>query len=422
MKYIVTLIAIAFLINSLYAMPNADSVYVSRFKTVQLHVINFPLRNPVIELNGNEQLVLKFDELSPDIENYEYKVIACNADWTNSMMFPYEFIEGFQTANIFEYRPSATLNRVQYVHYWVNFPNEQMAIKKSGNYVIKVFKAGYEDSVVLCKRFMVYEQLVEPEMFIQRPMLNQYTNSHQEVRFDIQLNRYVVQNAIAEISVTLMQNFRFDNAIQNITPVFINESILRFRREGKYVFPAVKEFRYFDSRDMLIRNERIKAYDGKQRDTIYLFADMPRRMQTYVFMNDMNGRYFTGVYGLNNAEWEASYVNVVFELSTGALYKNGEVYLFGKLTDWQMKPENKMQYDSNTKSYYVSMLLKQALYNYVYVYEKENNKVADTNIMEGNFFETENEYQLLVYHKPVGSRYDRLIAYKTIDNFGNQRP
>jgi hypothetical protein len=115
------------------------------------------------------------------------------------------------------------------------------------------------------------------------------------------------------------------------------------------------------------------------------------------------------------------YVNTVFLLKTDALYRNGNIYVFGQLTDWQLKPEFKMTYDEESKTYFTTALLKQGFYNYFYAYAKHDENVADPSVVEGNFFETENEYQVLVYHRPVGARHDRLIAYRAIDSFGNVR-
>jgi hypothetical protein len=408
-------------LNCIAVTLNKDTIFQQNIKTVQLFKSNDPLSNPIIELNGSQKLTLKFDELTDEISNYEYQIIACNADWSTSQMFTYEYIEGFQTANIYDYRLSSSLNAVKYVHYWFEFPNEQIALKKSGNYIINVFKGGYSDSIILTKRFMVFEPLVELDMFIQRPALSSITNTHQEVRFNVMLNRYEIQNPLSEVTVTLMQNFRWDSAKEGIAPVFVNPSMLQFRREGAFAFPALKEYRYFDIRNMLIRNERIMAFSQDKADSVYLFADRPMRNQQYVFIRDINGKYLTGSYPWTSVDWEGMYVNVLLMLKTDAVYMGGDIYVFGQLSDWQLKPEFKMIYDEMSKTYYANILLKQGFYNYFYAYAKTADNLANPSAIEGDFFETENEYEAMVYHRPAGARYDRLIAYKAIDNFGNQR-
>lgn len=400
---------------------NKDTTYQDNIKTVQLYKSGDPLSNPVISFNSEERLMLKFDELTDEIKDYEYQIIACNADWSNTMMFPYEYIEGFQTSNLYDYRLSSGMNSVKYVHYWLEFPNNNIQLKKSGNYVINVFKGGYPDSVILTKRFMVFEPIVHVDVFIQKPAIPQITQTHQEVRFTVKLNKYEVQNAASEISATLMQNFRWDNAKENIKPIFINDALLQFRREGEYAFPGLKEFRYLDIRNLLVRNERIQAFSENKEDSVYLFADRPMKNQRYVFIRDINGKFITGSYPWTSVDWEGMYVNTVFLLKTDALYRSGDIYVFGQLTDWQLKPEFKMTYDEATKTYFTTVLLKQGFYNYFYAYAKYAEGIANPSAVEGDFFETENEYQVLVYHRPVGARYDRLVAYRAIDSFGNVR-
>jgi hypothetical protein len=400
---------------------NEDGEKIAEIRTVLLHQLNNPLSNPVIELKGTEQLILKFDVLSEEIQNYEYNILACNADWSSSIMFPAEYIDGFQINAVNDYRISSSFNNIRYVHYFIVFPNQQMQLKKSGNYIINVFKSGYPDSVILTKRFMVYEQLVDAGMYSQRPLFSQYQDTHQELRFDVDLKNYEVHNALSEIKITIMQNFRWDNAKHNITPVFVNENYLQFRRDGRYVFNAGKEFRYFDIRNLLVRNERLKAIKENNRDTVYLYTDVPRNNEGYRFMSDMNGRFVIGSYPWTSADYDASYVYVLFHLQTNAFYRNGNIYITGKFADWKLLPENKMNYDAETKSYKSVVLLKQGLYNYVYAYSTDNNEEANIAAMEGDYFETENEYQMFVYHCPAGNRYNRLIAYKAVDTFGNSR-
>jgi hypothetical protein len=292
-----------------------DRTYTPTVKTVLLHPLHDDMRNAIIELGSDDVLVLKFDELTDEIENYEYNIVACNADWTGSMMFPYEYIDGFQTMPVYDFRVSANTNNIRYVHYWFTFPNNQLSLKKSGNYVVNVFKSGYPDSVILTKRFMVYEPLVEADMFSQRSAFSQYYNTHQELHFNVRLNRYEVQHALSEIKVTLMQNFRWDNAMHNIQPVFVNDALLQFYRQGKYVFPAGKEFRYFDIRNMLVRNERIQSLGATKTDTVYLYADTPRKNETYRFLSDINGRFVTGSYPWSTVEWEGNYDGKIFGLA-----------------------------------------------------------------------------------------------------------
>ncbi len=75
---------------------------------------------------------------------------------------------------------------------------------------------------------------------------------------------------------------------------------------------------------------------------------------------------------------------------------------------WNLDDENLMRYDSTQQGYTARMLLKQGWYDYEYVLKAPN---APTYFFEGSRFETENEYEILVYYKPFQPRADMLIGY-----------
>lgn len=407
----------------MHAIPTIiqDFVYDTLIKTVQLYPGENRKQNPIILLQDGQYLTCRFDRLSDVIENYEYSIYACMADWTESPMFAYEYIKGYHTMPVADYVLSSNTNSRRYVHYWFTFPNKQLAIIKSGNYVVKVFKSGYPDSIILTKRFMIYEPLTRPELRIQRPMPASYQDTHQELSFSVHMLQYEVMLPVQEIQVTLMQNLRWDNAISPIAPVLAQGAWLRFHRLGKYLFAAGKEFRQFDMSNMMQRNDQVLRYDLLGVDTAYLAIDKPRKNQSYAFFPDWNGRFTISSYPWTSADWEANYVYVVFTLNTGIKYHNGDIYVVGKFSDWQAKPENKMYFNPETKFYQAIILLKQGYYNYAYAWVKHGTNVLDLSAIEGDYFETENEYQLFVYHRPPGARYDRLIGYTAVDNFGNTR-
>mgnify|MGYP006879675803 CR=1 FL=1 len=64
------------------------------------------------------------------------------------------------------------------------------------------------------------------------------------------------------------------------------------------------------------------------------------------------------------------------------------------------------------KVYKGNFLLKQGFYNYTFVTLDE---VGEVNLSElnGTFYQTENEYTVLVYYKPFGEFYQRVIGVGT---------
>ncbi len=48
-----------------------------------------------MELNGNENIEIKFDFLDLDVHYFYYTIIHCNADWTPSDLSESEYLDGF---------------------------------------------------------------------------------------------------------------------------------------------------------------------------------------------------------------------------------------------------------------------------------------------------------------------------------------
>ncbi|MCH5327114.1 MAG: DUF5103 domain-containing protein, partial [Duncaniella sp.] len=64
--------------------------------------------------------------------------------------------------------------------------------------------------------------------------------------------------------------------------------------------------------------------------------------------------------------------------------------------------------------YELSLLLKQGAYNYQYLYVAPGSERGESGPVEGNYFQTVNEYTVKVYHRPRGGRYDRLVGIGSI--------
>ena len=146
----------------------------------------------------------------------------------------------------------------------------------------------------------------------------------------------------------------------------------------------------------------------------YLYNDDKRAFKRYAYEKDLNGKFIIKTNVSDSPETEADYCYVYFYLMSDTPIMDGDVYVFGALSDWQCKEEFKMIYDAAFKGYLARLFLKQGFYNYEYVLKGQKDKVPDETLTEGNRFETENDYTLMVYHQPIGVFYDRLIAYKKV--------
>ena len=90
------------------------------------------------------------------------------------------------------------------------------------------------------------------------------------------------------------------------------------------------------------------------------------------------------------------------------------MYLFGMFSDWEIKPGFKMISNDSKTRFKGSVKIKQGFYNYSYVVVKPGQR-PDESFLEGSYNQTENRYDILVYFRPVGGRYDQVLGYAEID-------
>ena len=79
-----------------------------------------------------------------------------------------------------------------------------------------------------------------------------------------------------------------------------------------------------------------------------------------------------------------------------------------------MYDENKLEYVKSASAYKGKILFKQGVFDYYYaLVDKDDN--IDLSAMEGSWFETQNNYMILVYERSFGGRYDKLVGIRIIE-------
>ena len=394
-------------------------IYKNNIKTVLLSPVGNELGFPIIAFNSNEKLNLSFDDLDADRKTYNYTVIHCDAAWNPTNLTYTEYIDGYHDELITEYKYS--FNTIQtYTHFNLVFPTEGLRLKKSGNFIIKVFLDYNEDSVVFTKRFMVYDKKVELEASAKAATIISDRYSKQEIDFTINNGQYQLNDPYDNVRVTLIQNQRFDNAITTLQPQYVKENQLVYDYDEGNVFNAGNEFRYFDDKNFRAASEKVNKYifDAQRVNNIYLIPEEKKAYKRYVTQSDINGNFVVRTLQGYDGATDADYAQVHFYLPYDQAIANADVYVFGACSNWKYLPEFKMNYDTAFKAYTAAAFLKQGYYNYEYVVLKDNQKIADESIIEGNHFETENDYYILIYYKAFGTYYDQLIGYKKLNTAG----
>ena len=122
---------------TLFIGVNAQTSYFTnvnskQIKTLQVKVAGEMISNPFIVLGGEEQIEINFDGLGEGYTDYSYNIIHCNGDWTQSMLSPIEYMNGFQGMTIDDFANSIGTT-TQYTNYRLLLPNDNIQFKVSGN-------------------------------------------------------------------------------------------------------------------------------------------------------------------------------------------------------------------------------------------------------------------------------------------------
>ncbi len=394
-----------------------NAVFREEIKSVQLFREGFELSNPVLELGENARLILKFDDLSNQVKNYYYTILHCDPDWNESFLRQNEYMSGFPENPITDYARSFNTT-FSYINYRLAIPNDDVQLKLSGNYILLVYENQRKENLVLSRRFYITENSAQIEGTVRRATLDAFKGENHEVDFTVLHPRLRINNPHDEVSVVIMQNNRWDNAIRNLKPLFIQDGRLIYDYNRENVFPAGNEFRYFD-----IRNKRING-EGVMETSFFrpyyhitLYPDEVRSNKRYFPYREMNGRYvIESQERVQDFDTECDYQFVHFSLPLEAPLLGGTINVFGELSNWNANKSNEMTWNFETSRYELTLLLKQGYYNYIYVYVPEGSPTADHTNLEGSFWETENDYQIFVYYKDLSSRHHRLIAYRQLNS------
>lgn len=403
-----------------------EEIFSNNIKTVQLHSFGNQLGYPVIRLNSGDQLELHFDDLGGQVRNYSYTYQLCNADWTPAMLSHFDYIKGFSQARISNYRVSS-IAFTKYTHYQAVLPERNCMPSRSGNYLLKVFADGDTSKLLFTRRLLVVDEKASVNAQVQQPYNGLIFRTHQKIQFKVNLNEQLnLPNPLQQIKVTILQNERWDNAIHDIRPSFVSRLALEYNTENDAVFPAGKEWRWLDLRSLRFQSDRIAdAVYSKDSTTVFLKPDISRVDQRFNFYRDANGRYSIATTENVNPLWQTDYATVHFRfLPPGNILIPGkDIYVFGKLTNYKFDPAYRMEYDQQLGMYTAAFRLKQGYYDYCYVSvesndPKQRSSMADT---EGNLWETENDYMILIYYRPLGGRVDELISVSRLNSLSGRR-
>lgn len=387
-----------------FSQPEKEVIPPYNIKTISF-VQNDQNIIPIFRLG--DSFSFQFDDLYGNEANYYYTITHCNYDWTPSPLVKSEYLNGFDDQRIQNYTNSFNTLQI-YSHYNVAFPSKLTSFRVSGNYVIKILND--DKDVVFSRKFILYEELVSVPMQVKRARNLAVIEQKQNLEFSIKSASINFQSPLQNVKVLLMQNGRFDNAITNIKPQYTIGNDLIYKYDTETQFWGGNEFLFFENKDIRAANNNIAKIDSKNGIyNAYLYQSQARGNNPYTYYPDINGNFIVKNIGAQNNEIEADYAWVFFTLSAPAYFGDNPIYVNGMFNNFALGDENKMDYNSKTGLYEKAIMIKQGFTNFQYVIAG-NGKIDEKDAVDGNFYQTENNYFALVYYKENNQRYDRIIG------------
>ena len=402
--------------TAMQAQIVTDSNWVEEVRTVTLYKNGVELEPPVLVLGGSDRLLLRFDILGAEADNYRYRIQHCDSKWQVDNMEPYEYINGFEEAPIENYNSSFTTLQ-PYVNYFQYIPAQYSQLLISGNYIVSVFPQDYPDSILLTRRFCVTEGSVKADLVVGVPYDNADIMKRREVDVIVENNNDYTGEMLppmlnpAFYSVVVQQNGRIDN-MRQLQFGGYDRGALCFKNHQENIFYCGNTFRYFDLsniRTAMYNVWQINEYGGEWYALLKPLDD--RSDKVFIAETTLNGGMKVNVWDRNNKMTEADYVYVNFSLPMEYPFLNGNIYVVGDLTQWHLDERSRMEYNMDMKAYTLRLHLKQGYYAYQLLFVPVGENQGQTAVLEGDHFEMNNTYTAYVYYRAYNDRYDRLVAY-----------
>ncbi len=398
------LILCCFSLSGLQAqnLEKTEPLYI---KSIQFQGGSQQAQLPIVKLG--ESMSLSFDDLRGTEEDFYYRITHHNFDWSESDLSKGEYLDGFDDVRIEQYVNS--LNSLQlYSHYEVRFPNrETRGFKKSGNYMIHL----YDDNgaLVFTRKFMIVEEQVGVGVSIKRSRDLKFIDEKQTVQFTVYPYELLLINPNQAVKTVIIQNNNLNRVIDHLKPQYTMGQDLIYRYDKEASFWAGNEFLNFDSKEARVANVGIRRIELNEVFEHFLYTQNPRAQRPYTFNPDINGNFVIRALGANDSRIEAEYILTHFSLRYEP-QENERVFVYGNFNNYAAHSNNELFYNPDSGLMETILFLKQGFYNYTFASQIENGPL-DLGRINGNYWETENEYAVLVYYKGPGERYDRLIGW-----------
>ena len=361
---------------------------------------------PVLKLG--ERLVLEFDALNANEEDFYYIIEHFNFDWTPSILVKAEYLKGLDNQRILTYENSFNTYQI-YSHYDLTIPNSRTrALLKSGNYMISIYDD--YDELMFSRKFMVYEDIVNVGVKVKSSRDVKVIAEKQTIDIVVYDNGINFNNPLETVKTLIIQNNNLYTAISDLKPQYTLGNQLIYKYVNESAFWGGNEYLYFENKDVRAANVGVQFIDLKEIYHSYLYTNISRKNRPYTYNPDINGNFQVTAIDRTDVDVEADYTMIHFSLLHEEL-KDQDIYVYGNFNAFAIEDLTKMEFNPESRRYESMLRLKQGFYNYKHVTVDKSTGQLDEGAISGNFWQTENNYKVLVYYRNLGARYDRLIGF-----------
>ena len=398
--------------------PCMNLDYKEQVKTVLLYADGEQTREPLIPLDhAARRLTLVFDLLGDEAPVLNYTFIHCTNDWYPTETQRINYATGFDYGRIDDIDYSMN-TLVDYAHYRLTFPEEEMMPTVAGNYLLIVYGDDLaEEHIFFTRRFMVLNEKASIEASVPRYCddLN-LSDSHHQINVKVTVPSIMTGNVQMFSNMTIRQNGRWDNAVVGLKPSFVYPDYISYEHLPQTVFEAGNQYRRVNFSNFYFQSENInRIYQTDDYYVVDFAICEPRARKPYITYEDLFGEKY--VYIANDGrdtDTEADYAWLNLFLRWPAPLTNEDFYVMGAINDWNFDERNLMKYDYQHGGYLCQLLLKQGYYNFMFVTADRDTGEISTELTAGNHWDTLNTYRLYFYYYNANKGCDELIGYTTL--------
>lgn len=387
-----------------------DSIRTDYILSVEFRNTSDPLSMPIIDLKQG-RLTCEFDDNFGDYIDYFYTIRHCDKNWNFTQNVEIaDYIEGPEELQIENFASSVN-SVMNYTHYSFTFPNIDIQFRWSGNYLLIIYDD--EGNIVITKKFYVVDYRVPVVVESTKPNGVGTFDSHQAFKAKLNISSLDPLYPLQELYIQAFQNRLNERPSEFKQPFRVLGKFAEMGLMDQFSFKGYKEYRAFDTRSLLTGGgEGINHIDISRNHAIVLLnLDKKQYEKGHFSRRESNGAFIIKNNDPANASSDisAQYANTLFNLKS-PLEEPGEIYVLGAFNDFKKYPQYRMQYLPNEGGYTLDIPLKQGYYNYFYAMEKRDG--LDISHIEGSSFETENDYHIFTYYRPLIGEYDQIVGYE----------